>query len=233
MNEMIRGLIMIKGIFFDLFFTLVYPSYEEDANEYTVLNIPVSEWENYAENSVLYRERALGYVHSEIEIINKITSIIPFPVSEKQKRDLLKFRIKRMHDALENVPDEIYDTLEKLKNRNIKIGLISNADIIDCKYWEASKLSSYFDDAVLSCYVNLLKPDIKIYELAMKRLDLVPEECIFAGDGGSEELFGAKMAHMKTVYAEHLISKSNTAQKEIMNFSDFHITQFSELLDFI
>ena len=39
---------MIKAIYFDLFFTLIVPAYEKTNNEYDILNLSVSEWEQYA-----------------------------------------------------------------------------------------------------------------------------------------------------------------------------------------
>ncbi len=50
---------MTKAVFFDLFFTLIYPKYSE-INEYDVIGISASEWEKYSENDVLYYERAIG-----------------------------------------------------------------------------------------------------------------------------------------------------------------------------
>ena len=83
-SEVIGGE-MIKAIYFDLFFTLIVPAYEKTNNEYNILNLPVSEWEQYAENNILYHERALGFVKTEIEIIDKIMSLMPFEVSVVKK----------------------------------------------------------------------------------------------------------------------------------------------------
>lgn len=76
---------MIKAIYFDLFFTLIVPVYEKANNEYNILGLSVDEWEQYAENDTLYRERALGLVKNEKEIIDKIMSLMPFEVSAIQK----------------------------------------------------------------------------------------------------------------------------------------------------
>ena len=67
---------MIKAIFFDLFFTLVYPCYL-DENEYNVIGISSAEWEKYAENRMLYNERAKGKIKTEREIIDKIVNSMP------------------------------------------------------------------------------------------------------------------------------------------------------------
>ena len=54
--------------------------------------------------------------------------------------------------------------------------------------------SQYIDEMVLSYKVQMKKPDSCIYREAAKRLCVDPEECIFVGDGGSNELTGAREA---------------------------------------
>ncbi|MBD5531305.1 MAG: HAD family hydrolase [Lachnospiraceae bacterium] len=220
---------MIKAIYFDLFFTLIVPAYEKINNEFDILNLSVGEWEQYAENDILYRERALGFVKNEREIIDNIVSLMPFEVSIVQKQQVLNAREKRMQNALKMVSKEILDVLQKLKAENIKLGLISNADCIDCKYWNQSPLSPYFDDAIFSCDVGLLKPDRQIYELAMQRLHVSPEDSLFVGDGGSNELCDAKEAGMGTVFSEMLETKNDEQKKTIIKYADYHIKHMSEL----
>ena len=224
---------MIKAIYFDLFFTLIIPAYDKVNNEFDILNMSADEWEQYAENEVLYRERALGLVKNETEIIDKIISFMPFNVSAVQKEKVLYAREERMKNALQMVSKEILDVLQKLDSMDIKLGLISNADSIDCKYWEQSPLFQYFHDAVFSCNVGLLKPDKQIYELAMQRLDVSPEQCLFVGDGGSNELYGAKSAGIGTVFSEMLEIKSIEQRKNIMKYADYHISHMNELLYFL
>lgn len=224
---------MIKAIYFDLFFTLIVPAYEKINNEYDILNLSVSEWEQYAENDMLYHERALGFVKSEIEIIDKIISLIPFEVSVVQKEQVLFAREQRMKNALTKISKEVLDTLQKLKSKDIKLGLISNADCIDCKYWNQSPLFKYYDDSVFSCNVGLLKPDRQIYELAMQRLHVSPEQCLFVGDGGSNELCGAKTAGMGTVFSEMLEKKNVEQRKSIVKYADYHIKHINELFNYL
>ena len=224
---------MFKAIYFDLFFTLIVPAYENVNNEFDILNMPVDEWEQYAENDLLYRERALGLVKTEAEIIDKIVSLIPFEVSVLQKEQVLFAREKRMKAALNMVSKKILDALQKIKSMDIKLGLISNADCIDCKYWNQSPLFQYFDDAVFSCDVGLLKPDRQIYELAMERLNVSPEQCLFVGDGGSNELCGAKSAGMETVFFEMLETKSDERRNAIIRYADYQVRHINELFNYL
>lgn len=224
---------MIKAIYFDLFFTLIIPTYDIENNECEIVNLSMHEWEKYAEADFLYQERALGLVKSEVEIIEKIAANIPFYISDIQKEKLLIARENRMKTALQSVSDSIINVLKELKSKNIKIGLISNADIIDCKYWKQSGLAPFFDDTIFSCDVGLLKPNEHIYELAMQHLGVLPNESLFVGDGGSEELYGAKAVGMKTMFTEALETKSSEQRNRIMKNADYHIKDFAEILNYI
>lgn len=216
-----------------MFFTLIIPKYESYLNEYDVLDITKSEWELYAENDALYHERALGKISDKIEIIQKIVSIMPFHVTEQQQREILIRRQKRMKSALMSVDKCILDTLTLLHNRGIKLCLISNADKIDCEYWKTSPLADIFDEAIFSCDAGILKPDKKIYDYATERLKVEPNNSIFVGDGGSDELNGAKQAGMQTVFSEYLDKKDEAKAYKLRFDSDYHIEKFGELVNII
>lgn len=220
---------MIKAVFFDLFFTLIYPQYS-DINEYDVIGISAMEWEKYAEDNILYCERALGKVITEKDIIDKIVDIMPYHLNMSQKQEILHRREERMKRALLSVDSKIIDTLRKLQEKGVKIGLISNADMIDSKHWDKSPLAEFFDVAIFSHNVGILKPELEIYRLAMNMLNMKPEESIFIGDGGSDELYGAKSIGMKTIFTEYLECKSSDKIEKIKLHADYHIKDFDELL---
>jgi len=223
---------MIKAVFFDLFFTLIYPSYSIE-NEYEIIGISSSEWESYAENNILYDERAKGKIRNERQIIDRIVNIMPYKVTGEQKRKILLKREERMKRALLSIDNKVLEVLGRIREKGIKIGLISNADIIDIKYWNDSPLPAFFDSVIFSCDVGILKPETEIYQLAMKSLNVKPEESIFIGDGGSNELFGARRAGMKTIFSEYLDCKSKFQKEMIIKYSDYHIESFDDILKFI
>ena len=220
----------IEAVFFDLFFTLIVPVYSSGRNEYDVLEMTVDEWEKYAEDNILYKKRALGKITDENEIIEEIINIMPYDVSQKQKDEILCLRRERMRQALQMVDDKIIRTITEIHNQGIKIGLISNADKMDRKSWEESPLSKVFDDAVFSCDVGYLKPDVAIYNLAMKRMNVKAEQAVFVGDGGSDELTGAKETGMITVFTEYLEKKEEPIKNKLMEGANYHIDDFGELL---
>lgn len=224
---------ILKAAFFDLFFTLIVPEYQSEQNEYDILNMTKSEWEHFAENDALYYERALGRISDKNEIIRKIALIIPFHVTEQQQREILIQRQNRMKSALMSVDECVLDTLTLIHNKGIKLCLISNADKIDSEYWKISPLADVFDEAIFSCDIGILKPDKKIYDYAMKRIKVTPAESIFIGDGGSDELIGAKQAGMLTVFTEYLDKKDEIKSQKLRTCADYHIDNFVELIDII
>lgn len=216
-----------------MFFTLITPKYNNCKNEYDILGITKDVWEFYAENDALYNERALGKIKDKNEIIKKIVALMPFRVTEQQQKEILILRQNRMRNALISVDERIIEMLTLLHNRDIKLCLISNADKIDCEYWSMSPLVGIFDKAIFSCDVGILKPDKEIYEYAMKQLKVEPNESIFVGDGGSNELSGAKRARMKAVFTEYLDKKDAVESKRLQLNSDYHIDKFDELINVI
>ncbi len=221
----------MKAVFFDLFFTLVHPQYLTGRNEYDVLGISAQEWEAYAENSELYNERALGKIKDEKEIVDKIVRSMPYKIDDRQLTELLALRKDRMKRALLEVDEQILHTLRSIADKDIKICLISNADVIDCKYWSSSPLAPLFDAAVFSSDVGMMKPDLKMYQYALNSIHVSAKESLFVGDGGFDELAGARRAGMKSVFTEYLDRKADEKRKALLNDADYCIQQFDELID--
>lgn len=229
---------MINTICFDLFFTLVKPCYSSNEleNEYSVLGLTQNQWEHYAEDETLYEARALGQVNNSEEIVALILCRLDRAVDTsilKQVTDLRESRFKR---TLIHVEHEILDTLGLLKNNGYKLCLISNADVIDKKYWEQSPLAPFFDHVIFSCDVASLKPNQLIYEIALERMATSACQCVFVGDGGSNELYGAKTIGMTCVMTEHFLRRDKEARENILSHADFaigHILELPPLLELL
>jgi epoxide hydrolase-like predicted phosphatase len=77
---------------------------------------------------------------------------------------------------------KMMDLLPKLK-KNYKLAMLSNAEVNVTKiYDELTHLNRLFDTAVFSCFVNVAKPDRKIYEITLESLNVNPNESIFVDD---------------------------------------------------
>jgi len=144
-------------------------------------------------------------------------------VSEEYLRALCESRIERVREVLTDIRPEILETLRELKRRGHRLCLVSNADAIDVLPWAGSPLAPLFDEAVFSCEVHLQKPDPAIYLLAARRMGAQPGGCVFVGDGGSDELAGAKAVGMRTVQARHFLQRG-------VGGADCRIDRFEDIL---
>ena len=111
-------------------------------------------------------------------------------------------RRESLDDTFSAIPEETFAMLDGLKRRGLLIGLISNCFSDECEIIKASPLFGYFDSAMLSYEQGICKPDKEIYLRIMKELGVMPQECLYVGDGGSRELFAAEELGMKAVQAE-------------------------------
>ena len=83
----------------------------------------------------------------------------------------------------------------------LKVGVLSNALPEEVSAWASCPLRDLVDDAVFSCAVGVMKPQLAIYALACERMGVSPAEVCFIGDGGFDELRGARSAGMISVKA--------------------------------
>jgi putative hydrolase of the HAD superfamily len=85
---------------------------------------------------------------------------------------------------------------------NFKLGLISNFTYAPVIYVGLRRLAiNRFLSAVLvSADVGWRKPSKRIFKEALKRLGVKPEETVYVGDSPLEDIQGAKVLGMKTVF---------------------------------
>lgn len=223
----------IEVIFFDLFFTLVTPKYSDLRNENDVLKITKEEWEKYAEDKELYIARATEKEKSPEKIIEDIIEKIKIEINDCDKKEILKLREERFKASLIDVDPAIIDVLLDIKKNGKKICLLSNADIIDVMHWDKSPLKDLFDETIFSYKVGYLKPQREIYNIALKKMKVTPEKCIFIGDGGSNELKGAKELGMHTILTGHLLKRDEKQHNEIRKYADYYIEDFIEIKDIL
>lgn len=91
------------------------------------------------------------------------------------------------------------ETIMALRERGLKIGLITVCSEDVVSLWEETAFQGLFDAEVFSAAVGLRKPDPRIYRLALELLGVEPAEAIFVGDGANDELAGAERVGMRAI----------------------------------
>ena len=144
-------------------------------------------------------DRTLGRVTAE-EAVAGILRAFGCPGGERLKR-VLEGRARFRREAFSHLHPQILPMLEVLKERGLRLALISNCHSDEAARIRESVLYPYFDAVCLSYEEKMKKPDPAIYLRCLDRLGLSAEECLYVGDGGSDELRAAKRVGMRPVQA--------------------------------
>lgn len=128
---------------------------------------------------------------------------------------------------------EAIETLKALKSRGSKIGLISDCSDEVPALWDKTSLASMIDVTVFSCTVGIKKPDPRIYRMAVQRLGIKPESCLYIGDGGSQELTGALNAGMYPVLYLTPQDEKPDITFTVEKWQGLSISTMSELLEIL
>lgn len=122
---------------------------------------------------------------------------------------MMNKRIATKIDCFNHLNEYIIPMLQGLKERGMKVALISNCFTEEAKVIRDSVLFPYFDVAMMSCEQGSRKPDEDMYLSCMKELDVTPTECIYVGDGGSNELDTARRLGITALQARWYLVKGS------------------------
>ena len=189
----------LGGVFFDwdpkYFFKSIFFSNEE--LNYFLTQVCNNEWNIKQDAGKLIKD-------AENDLINK------FPQYSKE----IKMYYSNHRKMIKGTFKSSIDQFLELKNRDYLCYVLSNWSAETFKGMEEDyPFLKKFDGIIISGEVKLIKPDKSIYELAISRFNLKPEETIFVDDK-LENIQTAKSLNFKTI---HLINP-NRIKDEINNF---------------
>ena len=158
-------------------------------------------------------DRLKGRIAYAFDFMKLLVMQCKSTVPDEKIREALLFRQKRFDHSVINIPSYVIDTLKALKAEGKKLGLITNADHMELAAWDKCPVADLFDVSIHSFKVGMMKPEKEIYELCLKELGSTAEESVFIGDGGSNELIGARECHLTTIMVEGIVSEFLTKDK--------------------
>jgi putative hydrolase of the HAD superfamily len=95
---------------------------------------------------------------------------------------------------------EAVAVLRSLKERGLLVGVVSDCSAELPVYFPTLPIAPYVDAAVLSFVTGSRKPEPENYLACCAELDVTPADCLYVGDGGSDELAGARAVGMRAVH---------------------------------
>jgi len=183
---------MIKGILFDLGGVVVFNHLDQQLEHFAKeLKIDLSEL------------KTLEEVEHEKMILGKL-SVKEFCSSIRNKFELEKDSAtlvliwERIYQETSKLNGDVIRFIKEIKTK-YKVGLISNIFDVTATFHQRQKLFYFFKPVVLSCRRGIAKPDIKMFAVAIKEMELKGSEVLYVDDS-EEHIAIAKEFGMKTIH---------------------------------
>lgn len=122
-------------------------------------------------------------------------------------------RLTAKAKPLRTVDSRVADALAQLRQRSLKLAVLSNCSIEEIAFWDDNPLAGLVDTAVFSCHLGLAKPQAAAFHHVCREVGAVPDRVAFVGDGGSDELVGAAAAGLTAFRARWFLDRWPTARQ--------------------
>ena len=219
---------LVRAVAFDLWDTIVeFRSEAGDALNRRIaerLGVPYEDFLEVWHESELARRRGVGPLAPSFAAACAALGV------EADVDELVGWRRDVVREALVPRPG-LLETLEALRERGLRVGLISNCTEEVAHCWAGTTFARFFDAAVFSATAGLAKPDPGIYLLAARELGMAPAECLFVGDGANDELRGARDVGMTPVLFHP--DGREPRWEEVRDWSGHRITALPQVLELV
>lgn len=197
----------VRGLIFDLFHTLTARESEWSTIPATcdMLGVERRAWDRVLIETS--RWRLVGEEKDPFTILRRLVDQVDGSIPDERVRAVLERRTQRFRDCFDNIPAANVEMLRRLRKAGLRLALLSNADVLDIAAFRGSALDGLFDVEVFSCDAGCAKPEAAIYHACLDALRLAASDCIFVGDGGSDELAGAKAVGLRTMFVSGVIAE--------------------------
>ncbi len=122
-------------------------------------------------------------------------------------------------------------TLEYIKSREYRMGIVSNFDYAPTAYMLLNKfeITNLFEEIIISVEVGWRKPKDIIFQVAMHKLNTKPGEALFVGDNYNADVVGSKALGIDAAW----INRKNQPEAKLDPKPDYIIKNLSELINIV
>lgn len=203
----------VRAVVFDFFGTLTYgaPAAERRAGAHrvgSVLGVDPERFEVAMRASWAQRcTGAFGDLADTLAAIARRVGGSPMP-EQLARACAMRRELERAYVRLR---PEAVGVVRALRERGMRTGLVSDCTHELCECWTEVAVAPYLEATAFSVLLGVKKPDPRIYQHVCDELGVRPADCLYVGDGGSNELRGASAAGMRAVqivcadHAEQLV----------------------------
>lgn len=120
------------------------------------------------------------------------------------------------------IDEGAHRVLEAARKKGWKVGLICNTGATPGStqrtFLDEAGLARYFDTLVFSDEERLSKPALQIFQLALERLEALPEHTVHIGDHPLNDVVGAKRAGLRAIW----LARGDASQPTIAPDATIH-----------
>ena len=187
---------MIKAVLFD-YGGVVKVGHPLSMDLARICNISEEEVAQTKERRKLFGDQATKGLISDEKFWHGFQKILGKPIPN----NCVELAQNSYRKTFEFIPEAL-KLVGELKKQGIKTAILSNIFKFEAEVIREHNGYDGFDPVVLSYEVGMMKPELDIYKLAIEKLKIKPEECIFIDDK-EKNLVPAKNLGIKIVLAEN------------------------------
>jgi putative hydrolase of the HAD superfamily len=225
---------VLKAVFFDVDFTLIYPGptfrgegYQQFCARHG-MGVESSRFDQAVLDASFLLDEAQDHIYDPEIFIRYTRHIIERMGGDGPGLDACAREIYHEWAACQHFSlyDDVAPTLNVLAERGLRLGLISNTHRSLTSFQSHFELERLISAAISSSEHGFMKPHPSIFEAGLKLLDVAPSEAMMVGDSFRQDIEGARRVGMQAV----LVNRSS----ELKPRSDFDgvpvIRSLTELL---
>jgi putative hydrolase of the HAD superfamily len=192
----------LRAVVFDLFGTLVQGWGQQTATAKSteiaeLLGAPVGAFLQLMRET--YTIRASGDLGDPAEMLERLCGMIGVRPDPAGLARAAEWRVTQFFEALREPRPEVRSLLAVLRDRSIRVGMISDCSAETPLLWERLVWPRPIQVPLFSWSEGIRKPAPRLYRRVCALLEVDAADCLYVGDGGSQELSGAERAGMQAV----------------------------------
>jgi len=223
-----------KAVIFDLFGTLVenFPASKSFENLSKMASILVVSPDDFAaEWRKNFAVRMTGAYQDRQACISNICRRLGVKPSDAKidKAASVRFGLNKKEVAA--IKPGALDVLSYLKANGYKTALLSNCSMETTKLWPKTKLARLIDVPVMSSAEGIMKPDPRLFQIALKKLAVESKDCLYVADGMGQELVTAIKLGMTAVKID--VPQDSDYEHDRESWEGLKIASLKEILNLL
>ncbi len=121
------------------------------------------------------------------------------PIQVKELTPRIRQYMREEYQPEDWTPPELHQILPALRSAGLKLGVLSNRRRPFLEIMKELALDEYFDLIMAAGEVGKWKPDPKVFDPLLSRLELTPADVVYVGDNYFADVVGARNAGIEPV----------------------------------